>query len=72
MLEIRDLWKAYGEVQALRGLNLEVKRGEIFGLIGPNGAGKTTSLKIIVGLLSMDKGIVKVNGQDIRDKPYEY
>jgi len=72
ILEIRDLWKAYGEVQALRGLNLEVKRGEIFGLIGPNGAGKTTSLKIIVGLLSMDKGIVKVNGQDVRDEPYEY
>ncbi|HIE19115.1 TPA: ABC transporter ATP-binding protein, partial [Candidatus Bathyarchaeota archaeon] len=72
VLEIHDLWKAYDEVQALRGLNLEVKRGEIFGLIGPNGAGKTTSLKIIVGLLNMDKGIIKVNGQDIKEEPYEY
>jgi len=72
ILEIHDLWKAYGEVQALRGLNLEVERGEIFGLIGPNGAGKTTSLKIIVGLLSMDKGIVKIDGRDITEEPYEY
>jgi len=72
ILEIRDLWKAYDEVQALRGLNLEVKRGEIFGLIGPNGAGKTTSLKIVVGLLSMDKGIVKVDGRNIREELYEY
>ena len=72
ILEIQDLWKAYGEVQALRGLNLEVDRGEIFGLIGPNGAGKTTTLKIIVGLLSMDKGIIRVNGIDIKEEPYEY
>jgi len=72
ILEMRDLWKAYDEVQALRGLNLEVKRGEIFGLIGPNGAGKTTSLKIVVGLLSMDKGIVKVDGRNIREELYEY
>ena len=72
ILEIHDLWKAYDEVQALRGLHLEVKRGEIFGLIGPNGAGKTTSLKIIVGLLSMDKGIIKVDGRDITEAPYEY
>ena len=72
ILEIHDLWKAYDEVQALRGLNLEVKRGEIFGLIGPNGAGKTTSLKIIVGLLSMDKGIIKVDGRNTTEEPYEY
>ena len=72
ILEIHDLWKAYDGVQALRGLNLEVKRREIFGLIGPNGAGKTTSLKIVVGLLSMDKGIVKVDGRDITEEPYEY
>jgi len=72
ILEVHDLWKSYDEIQALRGLNLEVKRGEIFGLVGPNGAGKTTSLKIIVGLLNMDKGIIKVNGRDIREEPYEY
>ena len=72
ILEIHDLWKAYDGVQALRGLNLDVKKGEIFGLIGPNGAGKTTTLKIVVGLLSMDKGTIKVDGRDIREEPYEY
>lgn len=67
-----DVWKAYDGLQALQGLNLEVHREEIFGLIGPNGAGKTTTLKIIVGLLKMDKGFVRVNGYDITEEPYEY
>ncbi|MBS7606482.1 MAG: ABC transporter ATP-binding protein [Candidatus Bathyarchaeia archaeon] len=72
IVELIDVWKSYDGTQALRGLNLEVNRGEIFGLIGPNGAGKTTTLKIIVGLLKMDRGIVRVNGVDISEEPYEY
>jgi ABC-2 type transport system ATP-binding protein len=72
IVELSNVWKAYDEVQALRGFNLEVHRGEMFGLVGPNGAGKTTALKIIVGLLRMNKGSVKVNGYDIREEPYEY
>jgi len=72
IVELIDVWKSYDGTQALRGLNLEVYKGEIFGLLGPNGAGKTTTLKIIVGLLKMDKGIVKVNGIDISEEPYEY
>ncbi len=72
MLQLFDVWKAYDGFQALRGLNLEVKRGEIFGLVGPNGAGKTTALKIIVGLLKMDKGSIRVNGVNIEDEPYGY
>jgi len=72
ILEVYDLWKSYGEIQALRGLTLRVERGEIFGLIGPNGAGKTTTLKIIVGLLSMDRGKIIVDGVDIIKQPYEY
>jgi ABC-2 type transport system ATP-binding protein len=72
IVELNDVWKAYGEVQALRGLNLEVLKGEMFGLVGPNGAGKTTALKILVGLLRMDKGLVKVNGYDTAQQPYEY
>jgi len=72
ILELVDVWKAYEEVQALQGLNLEVLRGEIFGLIGPNGAGKTTAIKIVVGLLSMDRGFVSVNSYDIQEEPYEY
>ncbi len=72
IVELIDVWKSYDGTQALRGLNLKVYRGEIFGLLGPNGAGKTTTLKIIVGLLKMDKGVVKVNDIDINEEPYEY
>ncbi|MCS7119949.1 MAG: ABC transporter ATP-binding protein [Nitrososphaerota archaeon] len=72
ILQLFDVWKAYNGVQALRGLNLEVLRGEIFGLVGPNGAGKTTALKIIVGLLKMDRGAVRVNGVNIEDEPIQY
>jgi ABC-2 type transport system ATP-binding protein len=72
IVELADVWKAYDETQALQGLDLEAYKGEIFGLIGPNGAGKTTAIKIIVGLLKMDRGIVKIDGYDIIEKPYEY
>jgi len=72
ILDITNLWKSYNGTPALQGLDLSVKQGEIFGLLGPNGAGKTTTLKIIVGLLRMDKGIVKVNGVDISEEPFEY
>jgi len=72
MLEILNLWKSYDGNQAVRGLDLEINHGEIFGLLGPNGAGKTTTLKIMVGLLKMDRGIVKINGIDISEEPYEY
>jgi len=65
LLEIRNLWKSYDGHPAVRGMDLEVQPGEIFGLLGPNGAGKTTILKIVVGLLKMDKGVVRVDGMDI-------
>ena len=67
-----DVWKAYDDVQALRGLDLKIYRGEIFGLVGPNGSGKTTTMKIAVGLLKMDKGHVTVGAFDIEKDPYEY
>jgi ABC-2 type transport system ATP-binding protein len=72
IIELLDVWKAYDGVQALRGLNLDVYKGEIFGLLGPNGAGKTTTIKIIVGLLRMDRGTVRVNNFDITEEPYRY
>ncbi|MEM2321468.1 MAG: ABC transporter ATP-binding protein [Candidatus Bathyarchaeia archaeon] len=72
VIELINVWKSYDGFQALRGLNLEVRGGEIFGLLGPNGAGKTTTLKIIVGLLRMDRGIVRVKGININSEPYEY
>jgi len=72
IMQLTNVWKAYDEVQALSGLDLEVLRGENFGLVGPNGAGKTTCLKIIVGLLKMDKGLINVNGLDPAENPYGY
>lgn len=72
ILEIYNLWKRYETVTALRGLDFNVKYGEIHGLLGPNGAGKTTTLKIIVGLLKKDKGMVKVVGYNIDEEPFEY
>jgi len=64
-LEVRDLVKAFGNVQAVRGVSFEVAEGEIFGLIGPNGAGKTTTLRVISTLLQVTAGSVKVFGHDV-------
>ena len=49
-IEIRDLHKSYGKVEALRGVNFEVKQGELFGFLGPNGAGKTTTIRCILDI----------------------
>ncbi len=64
MLEIENLYKYYGSVAALDGLNLTIKKGELFGFVGPNGAGKTTTMRIISGLLSADRGSVHIDGID--------
>ena len=64
MLVIRNLEKSYGSFKALKGLNLEIEKGEIFGFIGPNGAGKSTTMKIISGLLSPDSGEVYIDNVD--------
>ena len=58
----RGLQKRYGDVVAVAGLDLEVRRGECFGLLGPNGAGKTTTIEILEGLLDPDAGEVEVLG----------
>jgi linearmycin/streptolysin S transport system ATP-binding protein len=66
MIEVHELTKSFGEIQALRGVSFTVREGEIFGLLGPNGAGKTTTISIIAGLLGPDSGTVQVAGMDIR------
>src|ERR1700681_1293365 len=66
-LVIRGLRKSFGDVIAVNGLNLEVKRGECFGLLGPNGAGKTTTIEICEGLTSPDAGTVQMLGLNWRE-----
>lgn len=63
-ISVRGLRKCYGSVEALRGVDLEVRRGEVFALLGPNGAGKTTTVEILEGYRSRDGGTVSVLGVD--------
>ncbi len=65
MIEVRDLFKSYGPIEALRGISFHVAPGEIVGLLGPNGAGKSTAIKILTGYLQPDDGTVQVNGLDV-------
>lgn len=69
MLKLNNITKSYGEVKALKELNIEVNEGEIFVLLGPTGAGKTTTLKITAGLLKPDSGKVYFNGVDVTEVP---
>jgi len=64
VIEVRELHKSFGKVQALRGLNLEVPQGEVLGFLGPNGSGKTTTIRILLGLLRSDKGTISLFGGD--------
>ena len=66
ILEIRDLKKSYdGGFEALKGVNLSIKEGEIIALLGPNGAGKTTLISAICGIVMPTSGSVTVAGHDI-------
>ncbi len=65
MIKIELLKKRYKDVQALAGISLEIKKGELFALLGPNGAGKTTTIRIITGLTKKDEGNVYINNIDI-------
>jgi branched-chain amino acid transport system ATP-binding protein len=68
-LEIRDLRVAYGGIVAVKGISLDVGRGEIVTLIGANGAGKTSTLKSIVGLVPPISGTIRLFGRDLRGVP---
>lgn len=63
-IEVEDLRKAYGDVQAVDGVTFGIERGEVFALLGPNGAGKTTVVEIIEGHRTADSGSVRVLGHD--------
>ena len=70
-IEVRALRKRYGEFEALRGIDLTVARGEVFGLLGPNGAGKTTTVEILEGYRERTSGEVSVLGFDPARRPIE-
>lgn len=68
-LALQGLTKSYGSVHALRGVNLEVARGEIFGFLGPNGAGKTTTIRCLLDLIRPTSGTLRVLGLDPQASP---
>ena len=70
-IEVRDLRKSYGELEAVRGIEFTVRRGEIYGLLGPNGAGKTSTVEILEGYRERSSGHVSVLGFDPNDRPRE-
>ena len=65
VVEVRDICKNYGDVEALRGINLEFERGKLTTLLGPSGCGKTTLLKTIAGLVPATSGEIRVNGRAV-------
>jgi ABC-2 type transport system ATP-binding protein len=66
VIRVRGLRKSYGDLEAVRGIDLDVERGEVFAFLGPNGAGKTTTVEILEGYREPDRGDVRVLGTDPR------
>src|ERR1700732_4664384 len=69
VISVRDLVKTYGKVEAVRGIDLEVGAGEIFGFLGPNGAGKSTTISILCTLVRPTSGVAQVAGIDVLKDP---
>ena len=64
VIQVENLYKTYGSVEALRGVSFAVEEGEVFGLLGPNGAGKTSTVEILEGMRTPDRGMARVCGLD--------
>ena len=71
MISIRGLVKSFGGTQVLKGIDLEVKPGQVIGYIGPNGAGKSTTVKILCGIITEFEGDIKVFGYDLKTQGIE-
>jgi len=69
LVEVKNLVKNYGSIEAVKGISFSVNQGEIFGLIGPNGAGKTTTLRVISTLLTITSGSIKIMDYDLKNEP---
>jgi ABC-2 type transport system ATP-binding protein len=68
-LSAENLGRCYGKLQAVEGLNLELRRGEVLGFLGPNGAGKSTTMQMLSGCLAPSQGRVTIMGQDLAQAP---
>ncbi len=71
VLEVRRLNKRFGDVHAVRDLNFDVRKGEVFGFLGPNGAGKTTTMRIVTCFIPASSGDISVSGYDSRENSME-
>ena len=69
MIEVKDLYKSFDSVMALRGLSLSVPSGSVYGLVGPNGAGKSTAIRHLAGIMRQDSGQVLIDGQPVFENP---
>lgn len=72
ILEVQDVWKRYGGVNAVQGCSFAIGRRSITGLVGPNGAGKSTMINLISGLVSPDKGRIILDGEEIQGHPLHW
>ena len=71
IVSVRDLYRSFGEVQAVRGISFEMRRGQVLGFIGANGSGKTTTMRMLATLEVPDTGTVEICGHDILNAPTE-
>ena len=69
LIEAKGLRKAFGDIAAVNGISLKVKKGEVLGFLGPNGAGKSTTMKMITGFLEPDAGEARLCGIDVQENP---
>jgi len=70
-VSIRNLWVTYGDVHAVRGISIDIPRGEVFGFIGPNGAGKSSTIKVLATLKEPAHGTVHIDGVSVPEHPME-